>query len=144
MNADASTETTSQMSGVSACKSELRQLLLHRKRQKTELQRLREKYVSRPWAETNQKLDAFIMELFTGALEGERGQDEWPDSDRFHTGISRVFDTHLPRLAKWVEKQKNLERMVAAPAQEPAAAAGMPPAEAAVVAAEADAMADLR
>ncbi len=73
MNADAYTETTSQMPGVYASKSELRQLLLHRKRQKTELQRLREKYVSRSWASTNQKLDAFIMELFTGALDGKRG-----------------------------------------------------------------------
>ena len=51
---------------------------------KTEHERLRELYCTSQWAETNEKVDAWIFGQATRAIDGDPELDQrWPEEDRF-------------------------------------------------------------
>ncbi len=101
------TKVTSEMSGVYQCKKELRELLLSRKDETSELKRLRASYLKPRWAATSIKFDEFVLDMFQKALDGAYPEDMWPYQDEFKAGMDRVFLVHLPRLRNRVEKQKS-------------------------------------
>ncbi len=119
------------MKGVEKIMRMLDSLLLERKHQAPESERLRSAYLSPKWAATDVAFEDFVMDMFrrpfTCDAEELRLLDEsWPRGDRFKTGAERIRVKHLPDLRRWVSKQRQGQHGAAATAEPPPPA---PPAD---------------
>ena len=108
------TKVTSILKGVESIQRKLDELLLRRKPQATELERLRAAYLTPAWNETNAAFAAFIVSLFNECLNGDADKRAaldagWPRRDRFSIGVARIKEKHLPDLLAWVKKQEGTE-----------------------------------
>ena len=84
----------------------LEDLVLARKKQASENEKLRSAYLSPRWAQTNADSKAFVVGLFAEALEAEEGRREaWPRGNRFEAGFTKINERHLGDLGAWFTKQ---------------------------------------
>lgn len=94
------------MKGINAIIRMLDKLIVKRKLQQREHQRLKDAYLTKCWDHTNTKYDAFVLDIFTNALDGNTDTKAgWPVSDRFEEGIAKIKKEHkgvLQGLEVWV------------------------------------------
>jgi len=103
---DTFVDITTELAAIYDCKRLLKRLCLRQKSKTSELKRLRETYTKKSWDRTHANLDAFVLQRFSDALDGKHPDSDWPISEPFKEGMGRIFDTHLPRLAKWIKRQR--------------------------------------
>ena len=106
------------MKGTDAVIRMLDKLTIKRELQKGEYQHLKDAYLTKRWDHTNTKYDAFVLGIFTKALDGDAAtKASWPVSDRFEDGIAKIkkgYKGVLHGLGLWIEKQKKLRKPNAA------------------------------
>jgi hypothetical protein len=100
------TKVTSIMKGVEEIQRSLDELLIKRKTQATENERLRTAYLSPSWTETHEKFEAFVLGRFEAALNEAKPAAE--AEDRFAAGLVKIDDKYLPELLTWARAQRTL------------------------------------
>jgi len=86
-------KVTSSFKGIHGVERMLEDLVLARKKQASENEKLRSAYLSPRWAQTNAGSKAFVVGLFAEALEAEEGKREaWPRGNRFEAGFTKHED----------------------------------------------------
>jgi len=92
------TMVTSIMKGIEEIQRSLDELLIKRKTQATENERLRTAYLSPSWTETHEKFEAFVLGRFEAALNEAKPAAE--AEDRFAAGLVKIDDKYLPELPR--------------------------------------------
>jgi len=105
------TKVASILKGVVEIQRALDELLLQRKPQAKENDRLRAMYLSPAWTDTHEKFDDFVLRKFQSALDG--GACEWSSvrgtvRDRFGAGMANIKAKVIPELKVWAQKQRAL------------------------------------
>ena len=105
------TKVASILKGVEEIQRALDELLLQRKPQAKENDRLRAMYLSPAWTDTHEKFDDFVLRKFQSALDG--GACEWSSvrgtvRDRFGAGMANIKAKVIPELKVWAQKQRAL------------------------------------
>jgi hypothetical protein len=99
---------TSMMKGVEAIQRTLDALLIRKKAQSTEGERLRTAYLSPAWEATNLAFESFLFKKFESALDGTWDTGAWPREDRFVVGMDKIQSKVLPDLLRWARDQTKL------------------------------------
>ncbi len=105
---EAYTKVTSMMKGVEAIQRTFDELLIRKKAQSTEGERLRTAYLSPAWDDTHVAFDSFLLKKFTSALDGTWDTGAWPRADRFAAGMANIDSKTLPDLLRWARDQRAL------------------------------------
>ena len=72
------TEVNSEVSDVYQCKKDVREFLLSRENEISELKRLRASYLKPRWAAANTKFDEFVLRVLQKVLDGAYSEEMWP------------------------------------------------------------------
>ncbi len=77
------TEVNSEVSDVYQCKKDVREFLLSRENEISELKRLRASYLKPRWAAANTKFDEFVLRVLQKVLDGAYSEGMWPYQGEF-------------------------------------------------------------